>query len=457
MSSGLTPAQEALLAQRLRGRAGGRSIPRAAAGPAPVTAEQQQLLFHTWFTPADPLYNEAVTVLKDGPVDLDALRTAFAQLVDRHSIWRTTFVRRGGRSLQVVGKAAEFPIPLYDLSGLPGEEQEATAAALLTEQTLRPYDLDVGPLVRPLLVRFDAGHHRLFLSMHHLVFDGVSLYRVVLPELAVLYDAAVKGRPAGLPEPLQYADYASWQHDGALTEELTRHLPYWREHLAGAPTLRLPLDHERPAARRFHGTTAWFTVPADVARRLQQRGQDRGATLFQVLVAAFALLLHELTGDEEVVFATVADLRRRRELESMLGYCVTPVPLRLSVTPRFEELVDAARTEILDALGHLLPFSKLVEDLNPPHPPGANPVFQAMIVLEPQSPSPDPAWRLHQLDSRTGDALGQAKNDLHIELDQRPDGELSGRLIVTTDLFAPGFATTTAQRWTSLLERLSGP
>jgi hypothetical protein len=357
----------------------------------------------------------------------------------------------------VIRAAAEFPLPVHDLSGLPSEEQEGQAAALLTAQTLRPYDLAVGPLVRPLLVRFDDQQHRLYLSLHHLVFDGVSLYRIVLPELATLYNAAVAGEVAALPEPLQYVDYATWQHGGVLEAELARHLPYWREHLAGAPTLRLPLATERPGARRFHGTTAWFTVPVDVANRLRQRGRVAGGTLFQVLVAAFALLLHDLTGDEDVVLATVADLRRRRELESMMGYCLTPVPLRMTVTADapFDDLVTAARTELLDALGHLVPFSRLVEDLNPSHPPGANAVFQAMIVLEPQSPSPDPAWRLHQLDSRTGAELGHAKNDLHIEVDERPDGELSGRLIVTTDLFAPDFAETTAQAWTTLLERLA--
>ena len=59
------------------------------------------------------------------------------------------------------------------------------------------------------------------MTFHHLVFDAVTAYQVLLPELEVLYDAFAAGRSSPLPEPLlQYGDFAYWQRRELETETL---------------------------------------------------------------------------------------------------------------------------------------------------------------------------------------------------------------------------------------------
>jgi Condensation domain len=459
----LSPAQRALLAERLRGRSRTShdrtfgTIPQAGDRRAPVSAEQEQILYQTYFLPGNPVYNEAVTIIKDGPLDVAALRLAFNQLVERHHIWRTTFRRVNRELTQVIGPAAEQELPLADLTELSDAEQETRVAELVTALATSPYDLRNGPLLRPLLVRFDADHHRLYLAMHHIIFDGVSLYRVVLPDLIALYEAAMAGRRVELPQPVQYGDYALWQGSGILDDELRRYLPYWREKLAAMPTLNLPLEKPRPSEQHFHGDSEWFAIPAAMVDRLRARGRSTGGTLFHVLAAAYALLLQQFTGDDDLVFATVADLRRRREFESMIGYCITPMPLRVRLRPdaTFDELVVHVRGEMLDGLSHLVPFERLTEDLQPIQDAGVSPVFQAMIVLEPSMPSPHPQWSLQQLDPSIARDLEQAKTDFHMELDERPDGSLAGRFIFNTDVFNSDFGVRVTAQWLGLLERLA--
>jgi hypothetical protein len=168
-------------------------------------------------------------------------------------------------------------------------------------------------------------------------------------------------------------------------------------------------------------------------------------------------LLQRYTGQQDLVFSAVADLRRRREFESMIGYCLTPMPLRLRLAPgaSFGELVSATRGELLDGLSHLVPFERLVSDLKPPRMAGANPIFQAMIVLEPPTATPNAEWSLHQLDSRIGRELGHAKTDFHMELDQRPEGHLSGRFIFNTDVFNADFGTKVTRDWLAVLTELT--
>ena len=113
-----------------------------------------------------------------------------------------------------------------------------------------------GPLLRPVLVRFAADDHRLYLALHQLIFDGGSLSQTILPELIALYDAFAIGDVSPLPsDPVQYAEYAAWEREWTAGSEFAKRLGYWRQHLAGAPprsscrsTMRV--QRARPSAGR---------------------------------------------------------------------------------------------------------------------------------------------------------------------------------------------------------------
>jgi len=458
---GLTDAKRALLEQRMRGLV---AVPQPAIpavtrrredGPAPLSVAQEQLWYFSQLAPENPVYNEAASIRKDGPLDLDALTRAFNEIVRRHEIWRTTFAIEGGRPLQVVHAPQAFDLPLIDLSSLAGPEREPAATRLVAEEARRPYLLTEGPLVRPLLVRFAEDHHRLYLAMHHLVFDGVSLYRIILPELVALYEAFT----AGLTNPLtnhhlQYADYATWELAWAGSDEMLRRLSYWRRRLEGAPSLELPLDHPRPPRQRFRGGMEALLLNSDLTSGLREIARDAGCTLFQVICAAFAVLMHRYSGQDDVVFGTMADLRLRPELESMVGYCSTPLVLRVDLCddPTFRELLGRAREEILGALANVVPFERVVRDVQPTRDPSMNPVYQAMVVLQPPVVASDSSWATHGMDVAVGNALGHAKLDLHLELEESPEGHVSGRLIYNSDVFDQVTAAGMAGHMVRLLE-----
>ena len=327
---------------------------------------------------------------------------------------------------------------------------------MAAELARQPYQLDKGPLLRPLLVRFAEDEHRLYLALHHLIFDGVSLNRVVVPELVALYDAFAAGEQPALPEPaIQYADYALWSQEWAKTEGFARRIEYWRRHLEGAPELQLPLDHPRPRQQRFRGAMERVRLSEDLVRRLRSLSASEGATLFQVLASAFAVLMHRYAaGQDDVVFGTVSDLRQRPELEAMVGYCLTPVVVRadLGGDPSFRQLLGRVRTELLDDLAQQVPFGRLVGDLQPARDASINPFFQAMLVLEPPLSSTDSSWSLHLMEAELGNAVGNAECDLILELDARPEGQIDGRLIYNSDLFDPQTAQRVTGHWLMLLE-----
>ena len=459
----LSDAKRALIQRRLHGHGQPRderapSLNRVAQlRPACLSVAQEQLWYFSQLAPGNPVYNEAVTIHKDGAFEVDAFREAFREIVRRHEIWRSTYELRDGEPTQVVHPVPELQLPLVDLSHLPGPEAEREAAVIAAEEARRPYSLERGPLVRPTLVKLSADHHRLYLALHHIVFDGFSLYRIILPELIALYKAHGSARGLRLPPPrVQYGDYAAQSRKWAESEEFAGRLAYWREHLAQTPSLQLPWDHSRPAAQRFRGSMLPLRISHDLADRLRSLSRRPGATLFQVMATAFAVLLHRLSGQDEVAFGSMSDLRDRTELESMVGYCLTPLVIRSSThdEPSFLELMSRLRGDLLTGLEHAVPFDRVVRDLNPDRDPGANPVFQAAIALEPPPPALDPSWSLHQMEAAIGDRVGHAKFDLHLELDERPEGHIDGRLIFNTDLFEAQTAERLAGNWQTLLRSI---
>jgi amino acid adenylation domain-containing protein len=457
-NAGLSEAKRALLRQRMRDNGSARGAHTAVLthgqdGPAPLSTMQDQLWHFSRLAPDNPVYNEAISIRKSGAFDATAFQSAFTELIRRHQIWRSSFAVVDGEPAQITHAARAVELPVVDLSALGSADAVLEAGRLAAEQASRPYDLATGPLLRPLLVRIAADDHRLYLALHHMIFDGFSLYRVVLPELVALYEDFAAGRAPTLPEAaVQYADYSRWSRQRSRSDEVAR-LDYWRTHLEGAPTLDLPFDRPRPAHAAFRGAMEAMLIARPLADRLRALSREAGASLFQTMSAAFAVFLQRYSDQDEVVFGTVADQRQRPELEAMVGYCLTPLVLRASLgaDPSFTELVRSVRTEVLDGLDHILPFDSLVRELRPPRHTAANPIFQVTIVLEPPMVATDPEWSLHQMDAIVGNAVGHAKFDLSIELDERPDGEIHGRLIYDRDLFDQATAKRMIEHWDSLL------
>lgn len=281
----LHEARQALLRQRLRGVPRAGAVPpvtrRRAAESAPLSLCQRQLWYLNQLAPDSAAYNELVTIRKTGPLDTDALRRAFTEIVRRHEMWRTTFQVIDGEPRQVVNAPPSFDLPVLDLTDQTFAEAERAAVELAAGDTRRPYDLAAGPLLRPRLVRLAPEHHRLYLGLHHLVFDGVSLYRVVLPELVTLYNAYAAGLPSPLAEPpIQYGDYAVWELEAAQQPAVAARVQRWRERLSGVAPLELPLDHARPARQRFRGGMVALHIAPSTVTRLRAIGSRQGASLF---------------------------------------------------------------------------------------------------------------------------------------------------------------------------------
>jgi malonyl CoA-acyl carrier protein transacylase len=400
----------------------------------PLSFAQQRLLFLSVMNPGDPTYNMPLGLRLDGRLDTRALGLALDMLVARHEPLRTTFRIDENRATQLIAPAASLPLPLADLGGLPAELREAEARRLAHEQSHHPFDLLRGPVIVALLVRLAPAEHLLLLTVHHIAADGWS-FTVLYRDMTELYWALVEGRSPRLHElPVQYADFAAWQRS-ELQEALERHLDYWRTHLAGSRALVLPTDHPRPQRSAGRGLALLVTVPAETVEAARQLARDEDATLFMVLIAGFALLLHRASGCDDLSIGTDIANRNRHETEDLIGLFVNQLVLRndLSGNPTFRELLRRVRRTTLKAYAHQdAPFDRMVDALNPVRDLSTTPLFQVKLVLQ---NAQMPVQQLTDLQVSTYGVPSQtAKFDLLLNLIEMGDA-ISGLLEYRSDLW----------------------
>jgi amino acid adenylation domain-containing protein len=380
------------------------------------------------------------------------LAQTLQEVVRRHEALRTTFIAAEGRPVQVIGPARPFALPVVDLGAPPGAEREAEALALAGQEARRPFDLAGGPLLRAALLRLGADEHVLLVTLHHIVADGWSL-GVLVREVAALYEAFARGRPAPLPElPIQYADFAHWQRQWLRGEVLEAQLAYWKRQLAGPPAaLGLPTDRPRPAVQSYRGARHAFGLPGPLSEALRGLSRREGATPFMTLLAALQALLGRYTGQADVSVGSPVANRNRAETEGLIGFFVNTLVLRtdLSGNPTFRELLGRVRAVALGAYAHQdLPFEQLVGALQPERDLSRSPLFQVLFVLQ---NAPLPALRLGQLTLSPVEVEGgTAKFDLTLSLMDTGQG-LEGALEYNTDLFDAATVARMAEHFQTLL------
>jgi natural product biosynthesis luciferase-like monooxygenase protein/amino acid adenylation domain-containing protein/non-ribosomal peptide synthase protein (TIGR01720 family) len=423
------------------GRAPGGSppplVPVPREGDLPLSFVQQRLWFLDQLEPGNPAYNNAAALRLLGPLDAAALSRSLAAVVSRHEALRTTFPpdpRAPGRPRVVIAPEPDFSLAIEELAGTPAE-REAAVLARAREDARQPFDLARGPLLRARLLRLGAADHVVLLAVHHIVSDGWSL-GVLVREVGEHYRTFVTGGAPALPAlPVQYADYAAWQRRWLAGEALAAELGYWRQALAGAPTvLELPADRPRPAVARPHGRTRWFALPRALTERLRAVSRGEGATLFMTLLAAFDTLLGAMTGRRDLLVGSPVANRGRSELEGLIGFFVNTLALRadLAGDPPFPLLLARVREATLAAYAHQeVPFDQVVEALGIERDLSHSPVFQVAFALQNAAPPldlPGIAATPLAVDS------GTVKFDWDLSFEETGEG-LAGRLAYSTDLF----------------------
>jgi amino acid adenylation domain-containing protein len=419
--------------------------------PLPMSFAQQRLWFIARVDPeASKAYHVPDAVRLRGPLDTAALQAAFDRIVERHEVLRTRFVGIGGQALQVIDEARGFALQHEELRGAT----EADLERIVREEALRPFDLALGPLIRGRLLALGEDDHVLLVTMHHIVSDGWS-GGVLANEFSTLYRAFREGRPDPLPPlAIQYADFGMWQRQWLQGSLLQQQLQQWVQQLRGAPgLLDLPTDRPRPPVQDYRGANIEIALDAGLSQGLRALGQRHGTTLYMTMLAAWAVVLGRLSGQDQVVIGSSHAGRSRVEVEPLIGFFVNTQALKidLSGSPSVQALLAQARQTAVQAQSlQDVPFERLVEALNPPRSLAHHPVFQVMLSWH---NTPKAELDLAGLQAQSlGGGADSAQFELSLELRESEEG-IGGQLNYASALFDE---STVRRQWRCLEAVLRG-
>jgi hypothetical protein len=399
---------------------------------------------------ASRAYHESSTMDIPGAFDVAAIRRALQQLVDRHEALRTTFSPEG--DFQQVHPALKVAVPLIDFSNLNESEREAQTKDCLTKEVQQSFDLVRGPLIRARIVKLEDARHLLVLTIHHIVSDGWS-NGIVQNELAALYAAASRGVAHDLPEPVQFSEYVLAQADeqGAEYQQAES---YWLEkYRDSVPTLELPADAPRPAEQTYAGHRQTMTLHTGTYLDLKKLSAQQDATLFTTLLAAFNVMLHHVTKQDDLVVGIHSAGQLAMGSQSLVGHCVNLLPLRSRVSgdPTFAGYLADVKRMTTEAYEHqTYPMLRLIKRLNLRRDPSRMPLVAVVFNLD---------------KIRSEGASGAASHEGRVNVSANPPAflqwelslnviEVDDKLLVGCDHKTDLFEARTVRRWMSYFEAI---
>ncbi|PNS08134.1 non-ribosomal peptide synthetase [Solilutibacter silvestris] len=426
--------------------------------------QQRQALIHE-FHPEVLAYSLPSGHVLNGALDLEHFRQALTTVVNRQTVLRTGFERRGDDLVQVLRSGLESRVlePLIDLTHLaPAQRQDALETDIRT-LVARPFEsLADAPLFRSRLYRMADDEHVWFFMPHQIIWDGWS-FDLLYAELSECYAALCAGREPSLPAlPVDYGDYAIWHNAWMESDAYRGQREQWRQWMCmpnarGGWPRALPTDRPRPRLMTGTATAIPLELSPALSQSLRETAKSLDSTVFVVMLAAWFVALAHYGGDPDVVVGTPVRGRHHAETEPLMGHIVNLLPLRMDVpmTGVFADVVRLAKSSLLDSLS--APDIQL-EDIAEMR--SGLPGVASSILYHAQFSFQDIRDRIThwgELSHRRFDIdQPSIAEDLNLWVVDRGDGGLQGTLLYNRELLEERTARRIAGYYQHLLAELAG-
>ncbi|MFN6462895.1 MAG: amino acid adenylation domain-containing protein [Nostoc sp. DedVER02] len=423
----------------------------SADSPKPLSFAQQRVWLLAQLQGPSATYNMPIALQLNGSLNIDALRSSLAYLLNRHESLRIYFPTVAGQPQIALRNLDELEVlAVQDCRNL---DESQYLQHLINAHAQQPFDLNTGPLFTAKLLQLQERKFVLLINMHHIISDGWSM-GVFVRELRQAYTAFTQGQTPNFPPlAIQYSDYAAWQRNWLQGEVLEKQINYWKNQLGDAsPLLELPTDYPRPSQQSYRGDRFLYSLTPELSAAVKNFSQQQGVSLFMTLLAALNILLSRYSRQNDLCIGSPIANRTHSQTEGLIGFFVNTLVLRNQINPEqsFIEFLQQTRQTCLDAYAHQdIPFEVLVEKLQPERSMSYNPLFQVMFALE-NNESPDlslPGLEIEWL----GVKGAIAKFDLTLMV-MEYDNQLNCSWEYATDLFEKATIQRMAEQFEVLLK-----
>lgn len=338
----------------------------------PLTASQKRLFILNGMEETGLQYNLPFAVLIDGRLDVHRLKDAIEKLTQRHEALRTEFHIADDGPVQKILEYVEVPF-----RHIKADEEQLNSIIM---ENITPFNLNNAPLFKFILIEINSSRFALFFDIHHIIADGMSIH-ILINDLFALYRGEVLP-----PLSLQYKDFSVWQQSLMKSEKLLKQAEYWTGKLQDElPVLNLITDYPRPAIQQYCGDTLSLTLEEELVLKLQDICKKQDISMYTFLLAAYSILLHIYTGQEDIIIGTPMAGRACVEMGGVIGMFVNTIAIRTFPKAK-SALVDyfhEVKTSIIEGMQNQdYPFEDLVDKSNVRRDLSRNPIFDTLFVMQ---------------------------------------------------------------------------
>jgi hybrid polyketide synthase/nonribosomal peptide synthetase FtdB len=425
----------------------------------PLSYGQKAIWFINQLLPDSPAYNIGGSLHIPVKIDIEALRSAVREVIQRHPGLRTNFFIKGGEPYQRVYASRKEEIEVIDVLGMEWSDIRKMVIA----DNRKPFNLEKGSLFRITLYKQSEQDYYFAISIYHVVSDAWSNY-MFINEMQELYEKYALGKTVELPLPTAtYKDFVEWENRFVNSSKGIKMFNYWRNHLpAEMPILNLPADKPRPVILTSNGASYVFKINKELTQSIKDVSKVTGATVYMNLLSTFYILLHKYSSQKDVIIGSPVAGRTNPDLSKVYGYFVNPLPLcaNFGGDPTFKELLKQVQNNVLAGLENQeYPFALLVDRLSLEHDPSRTAIFQVMFVylvhrleqvgVDGNSIASDTALPVHYL------AIPEEEGQFDITMSiYEEEGEFHTAFKYNTDLFFESTIARMAEHYTALLKEI---
>ncbi|WP_306352330.1 non-ribosomal peptide synthetase [Flavobacterium sp. '19STA2R22 D10 B1'] len=352
----------------------------------PLSSAQYRLWILSQFEGGSEAYNLPVTT----PLvidDLGIFERAINAVIDRHEILRTVFKENAeGEIRQWVKERKELGFELIHKDYQQLVNADELVASYVSEDSVKPFDLENGPLLRMSLLQLTDSYYIFYYNMHHTISDGWSI-DILSRDLMLYYEAFLSGEKVMLPElKIQYKDYTFWQKKELEKDVYKEHKSYWLNQLSGnLPVLDLPTSKARPKIFDHEGNYYTMCIAPETTQLFLNYCKKQQSSLYIGLLSVWNILFYKYSGQKDIIIGNPTAGRNHIDLKDQIGFYINTLALRNKVDAKlsFSEFFNKVKNDTLESYDHqMYPFDLLVDDLNIIRDSSRSAVFDVILTSQ---------------------------------------------------------------------------
>lgn len=340
----------------------------------PTSSSQKSIYLACQMSSIKPtLYNIPGAIIFNKKISFEKVEKSLVKLIERHESLRTYFEVVDENVMQKILNNANFKLQIE-------ENVKYSELDKMFNEFVKGFDLSKAPLFRAKLVYFTNNKSCLFIDMHHIISDGMSV-NILAKEICDLYNGKE------LPNlEITYKDYATYENNMLKDGSLSNALKYWKsQFISDIPVLNMPTNYTRPAVRSFEGKKVYSLIDEKTTEQIKDLANSMKITPFIVLIACYYILLYKYTSQKDFVIGTPIAGRTNKETNNIIGMFVRTLPLKNNVDPTlsFNKFVQNLKDNIFEAYKYQdYPLDELVSKLNIKRDTSRNVLFDTMFTYQ---------------------------------------------------------------------------